>query len=235
LEVVQGLPKFTPKSEFPNLQIQLTSGDDANLIPILQREYDEPHKTLGVLMTPTGSDTAQMEALRNEANKVASVMSSSRLSKTEAMLAYQACWIPAVGYSLSTTTMSDKHLRSIQAQATSSFLQKLGFNKHFPRPVAFGPRELGGLELRDLSVEQGISQVISLMQHLYHDTVTGQLIRISMDTAQMEAGTAGLLLYETTTPLSYLTKCWIRSRICKEASVANTNPQRLEPFITSYW
>ncbi len=64
--------------------------------------------------------------------------------KNRGLACISACWLPSVAYPLSTTTMLDKDLQSVQLQATASFLQKFGFNKHFPRAILFGPREMGG-------------------------------------------------------------------------------------------
>jgi hypothetical protein len=107
--------------------------------------------------------------------------------------------------------MPEKDLRSVQSQATASFLQKLGFNKHFARAVVFGPQEMGGLAMRDLAVEQGIAQIMSMMEHLYHKTETGRLIKISLATLQMEAGTEGPLLKQTLPSLTYISHCWLSS------------------------
>ena len=180
-------------------------------------------------MTPNGDDWAQVEFLRREANKVATLIASSHLTKSEAMLAYHTHWIPSVGYSLGTMTMEPRDLRSIQSQATASFLQKLGFNKHFPRAAVFGPAEMGGLALRDLVVEQGIAQIMTLMDHLYNKTETGKLIRISLATLQMEAGTQGHLLYETIPQLTYISSCWISAI----RNFIRTNQIQLE--ISSLW
>jgi hypothetical protein len=208
----RGLPRLTPLAEFPpESTIALTSGESSTETAILQRNFDEPHKTLGVWMTPTGEETAQMDYLRKAANQIAILISSSRLTRGEAFLAYQACWIPAVTYSIGTTTMSKSELRSVQSQALSSFLQKLGVNQHYPRAVVFGPRDMGGLELRDLYVEQGVAQIMLIMEHVYNETETGRLLTISLDTLQMEAGTSGLLLMDTLPSLRYLPNCWIQS------------------------
>ena len=51
--------------------------------------------------------------------------------------------------------MTDKDLHSIQTQATSSFLLKMGFNRHYPRVVCYGPLEFGGLTFCDLVVCYG--------------------------------------------------------------------------------
>ena len=225
---IKGLPHLIPKAEFPpRCSIELTSGTTTQAV--MQRDFNEPHKTLGVWMTPNGDDWAQVEFLRREANKVATLIASSHLTKSEAMLAYHTHWIPSVGYSLGTMTMEPRDLRSIQSQATASFLQKLGFNKHFPRAAVFGPAEMGGLALRDLVVEQGIAQIMTLMDHLYNKTETGKLIRISLATLQMEAGTQGHLLYETIPQLTYISSCWISAI----RNFIRTNQIQLE--ISSLW
>ena len=70
---------------------------------------------------------------------------------------------------------------------------------------------MGGLDLRDLSVEQGIAQVMEFMEQVHHKTETGRLIQISLSTLQMEAGTSGPILLDTSAALEYTTKCWIGS------------------------
>ncbi len=170
-------------------------------------------------MNPIGNDEARVGALQKDANQVAALITSSWLTKAEAFLAHYKCWLPSsVSYSLSTTTLQARDLWSIQAKALSTFLQKLGFNMHFPRALVYGPKEMGGLNLRDLVVEQGISQVVALLEHLYNQTEMGRMILILLATLQMEAGSEGPLLYNTTPTLSYITACWIgsiRNFFCK--------------------
>ena len=97
-------------------------------------------------------------------------------------------------YSLTTTTMTRMELKTVQTQATSSFLQRMGFNQNFPRAVVFGPISLGGLEFWDLYVEQGAARILLLLSHVYHKSTAGKMMRIAIDTLQMEAGTSEPLL-----------------------------------------
>jgi hypothetical protein len=106
--------------------------------------------------------------------------------------------------------MLEKDLKSIQSQATGIFLQKTGFNKHFPRAVVFGPTIMGGLDFRDLSIEQGISGISTLLCHVYHNSVPGKMIRIALANLQMEAGTGGDVMYETLPKLTYISDCWLK-------------------------
>ena len=105
--------------------------------------------------------------------------------------------------------MTDTDLHSIQTQATGSFLLKMGFNRHYPRVVCYGPLEFGGLTFRDLFTEQGTLRIKSLMEHIYHDTETGKMIMIALQSLQMEAGISAHLLTDPTPLLVYTEPCWI--------------------------
>jgi hypothetical protein len=85
----------------------------------------------------------------------------------------------------------------------------MGFNRKYPRVVCFGPLEFGGLTFRDLFTEQGVLRIKSLMEHIYHDTETGRMIMIAIQSLQMEAGTAAHLLTDPTPRLVYIEPCWI--------------------------
>ena len=105
--------------------------------------------------------------------------------------------------------MSKCDLTDIGLQATQSFLLKMGFNRHFPRVVCWGPLEFGGLTLRDLFTEQGTLRIKSLMEHVYNNTETGQMIMIALQSLQMEAGISAHLLTDPTPLLVYTETCWI--------------------------
>ena len=62
---------------------------------------------------------------------------------------------------------------------------------------------MGVLALQDLYVEQGISQIMLLLDHLYNKTETGQLICISLATLQMQAGTRSHLLEDNNSVLLF--------------------------------
>jgi hypothetical protein len=47
------------------------------------------------------------------------------------------------------------------------------------------------------------------MEHIYHDTETGQMIMIALQSLQMEAGILAHLLTDPTPLLVYTEPCWI--------------------------
>lgn len=68
---------------------------------------------------------------------------------------------------------------------------------------------MGGLDLHDLRVEQGVACVLLFMRHVYNDTETGKMLLIALKYLQMEAGTEAQILRDTVTPLGYITQCWL--------------------------
>jgi len=205
------LPHLTPVSKMLIEPLQLTSGWSKDSTLIRQQDVTEAHKTLGVFITPTGDESAQVRALLEKSCHISNLVLSSNFSRIETLTAYCTMWFPAVIYSLGMTTMSSLQLKSIQRTATQSFLAKMGVNRNFPRAATFGPSEFGGLAFPDLSTEQGIQQIRTFMENVFHNTESGKLLKICLQTLQVEAGSCIQLLQEPSVELSYLTPCWLTS------------------------
>ncbi len=50
---------------------------------------------------------------------------------------------------------------------------------------------------------------MTLLRHVYNKTEVGKMILIELHSLQLEAGSEYLLLTDTTTPLPYVTQCWL--------------------------
>ena len=87
----------------------------------------------------------------------------------------------------------------------------MGVNRNFPRAATFGPSEYGGLAFPDLSTVQGIQQIRTFMENVFHNTKSGKLLKICLQTLQVEAGSCIQLLQEPSVELSFLTQCWLTS------------------------
>jgi hypothetical protein len=83
-------------------------------------------------------------------------------------------------FSLPVTTIDVNILNKIQQRAIQAILNKLGVSKSFPRRVAFGPKDLCGMALMDMSVEQGIQGVQHFTDHLFSRDSVGNLILIAL-------------------------------------------------------
>ena len=143
--------------------------------------------------------------LWTKANTFAARLLTSNLNRMDTFIFHLSTHTPAMTYSICLMTLSRTQLNKIQSKAILAILDKLGVNRHFPRRAAFGPKELCGMSLLDLSVEQGIRQIQHFMDHIF------ALIMIALRFLQIEAGSGHHLLEAPSIEIPYLTPCWITS------------------------
>jgi hypothetical protein len=84
-------------------------------------------------------------------------------------------------------------------------------SKSFPHQVAFGPKDLCGMALMDMSVEQGIRGVQHFTDHLFSQDSVGNLILIVLRSLQLESGCGFHLLESPNEWVPYIRECWLTS------------------------
>ncbi len=85
------------------------------------------------------------------------------------------------------------------------------FSSKFPHAMMYGPIQSQGLGVKDLYVLKGLTWLKTLMQHGDRDTVTGHLIRQSMELLQLELGTGNSLFLDDYATFEFLaTDCWLK-------------------------
>jgi hypothetical protein len=115
-------------------------------------------------------------------------------------------------YSLPITALSRKQVDQIQARPTKAILSSLGINRMFPRAVAFGPPQYGGLGLQHLLTKQGTSQVALIIGRLREPfSDKGKISLNNLDYAQITAAVLAPLLETPKTKYAHLTNPWLDS------------------------
>jgi hypothetical protein len=108
--------------------------------------------------------------------------------------------------------MTRHQLQQIESPCINALLTKMGYNRHFPRAIVFGPIEYGGMGLKNLYFQQGFLQIKGFLPATREDTTVTPLLRILMRTMQLEAGTSHNQLqssWHRKRILSYLTPTWL--------------------------
>ena len=181
-----GVPELTPSAEMGNL---ITLNDDNGPIEIPHFDTKEAHLTLGVWKSLSGNLQKQYEHLQKKSTTWTSSMIAAPLTKDEAFLSFTRIYIPSLCYGLGTCFFSPADLRRIQRPAVNAILPKMGYNRHTPRDVVFGPRSLGALGLPDLVFEQGVQQLQFLGRHLRSPTSPlRSLFQIAVEWFRMLSG-----------------------------------------------
>jgi hypothetical protein len=122
---------------------------------------------------------------------------------------HQSTYIPSMTYSHPVTMIDVNILNKIQRRAIQAILNKLEVSKSFPHWVAFGPKDLCGMALMDMSVEQGIQGVQHFTDHLFSRDSVGNLILIALQSLQLESGCGLHLLKSPSEWVPYIMECWL--------------------------
>ena len=113
-----------------------------------------------------------------------------------------------VGYSFPVIPLSFEAAKKLQGPMTSVLLNRISFNRNFPRAVVYGPVEMGGLGLFTIYVEAGIAKIGVFMRHLSSESELGKSLTIALRATQLEAGVSWNIL-ERPDKLPHLTDTWI--------------------------
>ena len=107
----------------------------------------------------------------------------------DAELIYRERWLASVGYCLPITQFTCKECNAIQSPLFNAILPKLGFNRHFPRDVIFGPAKYQGKQLDDCATFQYTSHLMRFMGYARQGQAMGNMLRVQMDQQQQIIGT----------------------------------------------
>jgi hypothetical protein len=221
----QGRPLMMNSASAPGI-VALTQGDSPVYSVVQRKETWDAMRTLGVRVAPDGNFTKEARFLQTKADNFARRLLISRLSRLDTYIFHRSTYVPAMTYSSCVTTMDTTTLNKIQRKAIGAILEKLEVNCKFPRRVAFGSKELCGLGLLDLSIEQGVRQISHFLDHVFaHDSI-GNMILIELRHLQLESGSGIHLLASPSVDFPYLTPCWLTSmrefmaRHCIQLTVA---------------
>jgi hypothetical protein len=108
----------------------------------------------------------------------------------------------------------------------------MGTNRNVAQKIIFRPKTLGGLEMHDLYTIQGTTRLQYFLGHVMYNDGNGNLIRICMESTQLEVGT-----YEPFLFLNYkmagshlLKKAWLTA-IWEHLSLSNETITTIHPWL----
>jgi hypothetical protein len=99
-------------------------------------------------------------------------------------------------------------LEDMQGAVSQALLNSMGYNRNTPEVIRHGPMELGGVGILSLETVHNTSKINHILQHLRMGRMTGQMIKVALEWAQVIAGTQTPIL-EDSRVLHHLTEPWI--------------------------
>jgi hypothetical protein len=104
--------------------------------------------------------------------------------------------------------MNFQQLQKIQAPLMHTILPTLGYNRHTPRALVYGPIQYGGLGIHNIATGQGVVHVKYTMSSLRNNNRDYLTILTLLEAYCITAGIIGNPLKNTTT-IEYITTPWL--------------------------
>jgi hypothetical protein len=176
-------------------------------------EPTEARRTLGVRLAPDGNNQTECEYLRQVSIEWADRIRSGHLPRPLVWTALTSTILPKLRYPLPATTMSKKQCDSIMSPLLHAALPAAGICRSFPRVLVYAPTKYYGLGVPNLYTEQGYSHITQILRHAHKPhSITGQLLRASMEQLSLELGLPGTPFSQDYREFGILaTPCWIVS------------------------
>ena len=80
----------------------------------------------------------------------------------------------SLGHYIETNLIPRISRQNTPVTVINAILPKMGFHRHMPRAVIFGPQTYGGTALEDAKVEQAVSLITDMITDLQQSTLVGK-------------------------------------------------------------
>jgi exonuclease III len=201
-----GTPFLRHGTHGPPIVIKDPQGND---IPIKQLPVTQAYKILGTYQAAVTRQRQQHAVLLKNSLNHSRTLALSNVSTRGAWIYYSSVFLRSVGYPLGVCHLTDSQLDSLQGPMVSTTLQKMGYNSKTSRAITFGPTKYGGLDFRDLKIEQGVESLRLIMRHLRFPGQPQQMLLITLDQLQHNSGLGTPLLEDPNVPAPHLEGLWI--------------------------
>ena len=155
-------------------------------------------------MAPSGQMETEFNFRFSQAKKMAKAIAKIQMTRPESTIAYQSRWLSIVGFFTPITCFSRKMCEKIQVPIYQAFLPKMGYNRHLPLAIRYGPTNLGGAGLVHLYTEQAIKHVQFLVGTVRQKSQLADTFIIALSTIQLTAGTTELFLNKKKRDMTYV-------------------------------
>jgi len=118
----------------------------------------------------------------------------SPLTRFDAEIVYRERWMSTIKYCLPITRFTQQQCHQITKVVEQAILPKLGFNRHMPKVVLYGPRLYGGKQIMNTHTEQIILHLETFMAHIRGEDDIGTLQRILLNKQQLVTGAEEYIL-----------------------------------------
>ena len=162
--------------------------DEENRQELISLDHDVGKETLGVYLAPDGNNEQMVKVLRHKTEEWRDHINSGHLNKSDAWQALESTIMKSIQYPMKALTLSDDECKHIMQPILQAGLQKSSLCKNYPRDAVFGSMDEAGIGMEDLYIHQGAERVSFITEHLQESTLSGELLRTSIELGKIEIG-----------------------------------------------
>ena len=162
-----------------------------NTTHLQQIEVTESKRTLGVWQAACGDETAQKTILIKKIEDWGEKTSTKTMTKHEARTAIKQTIGRTIRYPLAATALNKAECIEIQKVLKKETIGKMGVVRTAPNAVVNAPTQFGGMGQTTIHENQTIDHVLTILQHGHSETVTGNLLRTTLEYMALESGMPG--------------------------------------------
>ena len=178
------------RSEYDTQEGTMTVKDAKdNTLPM---EILPPHQAkemLGVRLAPDGNHKEQFNSLKKKMKQLSEFIRVGHVNRYEAWTSLTMMSLKSLEYSIPAMTFSKEEYRQIMTPVLKYFLPQAGINRNIARDILYAPLTTQGFNLKDPYLTQGTEHIKDITEHLWKDTLTGQLLQCNMEQLRIEMGT----------------------------------------------
>ena len=180
-----GKPYYEPKNEETIMEVRNEHGERETLAHL---PTHEARRTLGVWQAADGNEKKQTEIMKEKIRTWADSINKSSLSKGDVHLGVKTSLYPSAMFGLMATTLSKDQCKEVFTPIRKMILPRMKICRNTPKALVHGPRDYGGLEIKDIYTLQGIAHMKAILAEASSPSATGKLMRILNEYHILEIG-----------------------------------------------
>ena len=138
-------------------------------VDLLERNHGE--RLLGVRLAINGSDADELKFRKDQVTELAEKIRTGPPLREDAETIYRERWVNSVGYCLPVTQFTEEECNKLMVPFYAAMLPKMGFNRHIPKAVRFGPKKYNGKGLVHLAVHQHAKHLEEFVLNIRRETM----------------------------------------------------------------
>ena len=183
---------------------------DQKMQSLTNLPLSEAKEMLGVFLAPDGNEKQALQSLVNKTTVWTNFIISGGLDWFSTWQALRTTIHKSICYSLPALTLTTKELEEISKPLHAVALPRSGYSRTFPKKVLYGPKSLQGLGLENLLTEQYVPKVKAIIDFMYKNATSGNIVKNNIEVVKLEAGIPGpLFSYEWDLTFLNGLKSWV--------------------------